>query len=133
MRRLLQQHRWITALVACLLLFATSGLSLSRMTCLMGGQSVLSVGQGSDCCPREEHDANATIQATCCAITQIVADHAQLLQSTTLDLDVILIALDAAPMMVALAPVQVPLRWLDSRPPPLAVPDRLASLRVLLI
>lgn len=58
MRRFFQHNRWLTVLVACLLLFATSGLSLSRATCLMSGHSLLSAGLASDCCEDQEHIDN---------------------------------------------------------------------------
>lgn len=133
MRLFLQRHRWITVLTVALLLFATSGLSLSRMTCLMGGHSVLSIGQGDDCCPAEENGTGATVEATCCAFTEAALHEVQLLPTLANGIDLLLMALDAAPMVQAGPVPAVPVRWLESRPPPIAVMERLRTLRILLV
>lgn len=133
MRRLLQHNRWITVLVACLLLFATSGFSLTRMTCLMGGHTVFSFGQLDDCCPDEQGTDQATLKAECCAITQAKLEPVNVVVVNSLGLDPVFVAFGTAPFEVAQALVLVPLRWLDTRPPPLTVPDRLAVFSTFLI
>jgi hypothetical protein len=74
MRRFLQRHRCITLGVVALLLFATSGLMLSRMTCLMSGRSVLAFGMLEDCCPDTEKPEGASIAPVCCVFGQAAAD-----------------------------------------------------------
>lgn len=57
-----------------LLLFATSGLMLSRMTCLMSGRSVLAFGMLEDCCPEQERPEGASLAPVCCVYAQAAAD-----------------------------------------------------------
>ncbi len=70
MRRILHRHRWATLAVTVLLLFATSGMALSRMTCLMGGHTVWAFGMLDDCCPEAEATDGAAITAECCVYGQ---------------------------------------------------------------
>lgn len=74
MRRILQRHRWATLGVVGLLLFATSGLMLSRMTCLMSGRSVVALGSLEDCCPDPEKPEGASIAPVCCVFGHAAAD-----------------------------------------------------------
>lgn len=74
MRGFLQQHRWATLLVVGLLLFATSGLMLSRMTCLMSGRSVVAFGMLEDCCPDPERSGEASIAPVCCVFGHAAAE-----------------------------------------------------------
>ncbi|MBX2979717.1 MAG: hypothetical protein KF905_10515 [Flavobacteriales bacterium] len=74
MRRILQRHRWLTLGVVGLLLFATSGLMLSRMTCLMSGRSVVAIGMVEDCCPEQEQPEGASLAPVCCVYAQAAAD-----------------------------------------------------------
>lgn len=70
MRQLLHRHRWATLAVTMLLLFATSGMALSRMTCLIGGHSVWALGQIDDCCPEDERPEGPAISPVCCVYGQ---------------------------------------------------------------
>ncbi len=133
MRRFLQRNRWVTALVGCLLLFATSGLSLSRMTCLAGGHSVLSFGQADDCCPAEEASDMATVKADCCAYTQAALERVNGLQSPPLHLDVFFVEASIVLVQERSAQGELPARWVAGGPPPLSAPQRLAHLGVLLV
>lgn len=74
MRRFQQRHRWATLGVVGLLLFATSGLMLSRMTCLMSGRSVVAFGSLEDCCPEPERSSEASIAPVCCVFGHAAAD-----------------------------------------------------------
>lgn len=74
MRRILQRHRWATLGVVGLLLFSTSGLMLSRMTCLMSGRSVVAFGMLDDCCPEPERSTHATVAPVCCVFGHAAAD-----------------------------------------------------------
>ncbi|MBL0127125.1 MAG: hypothetical protein IPP83_06625 [Flavobacteriales bacterium] len=133
MRHFLQQHRWATVLVVFLLLFATSSMTLSRMTCLMGGHSVLSFGPADDCCPDAEKPEGTAVKAICCAFTEARLDRTSVIPVAGLDLGVLLAELDGAPTMIIALPVMEPVRWWDGKPPPRSLPDRLAELQVMLI
>jgi hypothetical protein len=74
MRQILQRHRWATLGVVGLLLFATSGLMLSRMTCVMSGRSVVALGMLEDCCPDPERSEGASIAPVCCVFGHAAAD-----------------------------------------------------------
>jgi hypothetical protein len=132
MRRFLHRNRWATLSVVALLMFATSGMMLSRMTCLMGGHSVWALGLIEDCCPEEEHDM-ATISAVCCEFGQTSAFKEAFVGHAGIDLVGLLLCLDAAPFSVLTLPEPAPLAWLESRPPPAFAGERLATLGSLLI
>jgi hypothetical protein len=114
---------WALAVLAGLLLVSTSGITVSRMTCLLSGRSVLSLGRAADCCPPDEHDGPA-LQAACCAVVQAGAERADLVHAAA-PLCVALPLADAAPRWSPreTAVPAVPVR--DSRPPPLAGRARL--------
>ncbi|MBK8228797.1 MAG: hypothetical protein IPK70_16670 [Flavobacteriales bacterium] len=130
--RKLKKSRWVLASLAMLLLLATSGLTVSRMSCLISGHSVLSLGLADDCCPEEEHGGGSVIGATCCELVQASADRVELLPSATFDLVALPVTV-AAPTWDAIALERRTLRWLDSRPPPLMGPERLALISMFLI
>lgn len=133
MRRFLQYNRWATVLVVGLLLFATSGLSLTRMTCLMGGHSVLSMGLAVDCCPGGIEAHGAQLSATCCALSQAVLDDVHLLPASDVDVDFVLIAGSSIWSVEFAMDPSRPLHWLESRPPPMALMERLAVIRTRLV
>jgi hypothetical protein len=74
MRTTLLRHRWATIAVVVLLLFATSGMALSRMTCLMSGHSTVALGMLEDCCPEPEPTEGASIAPVCCVFGQAALD-----------------------------------------------------------
>lgn len=129
--RKLHRNRWAMAAMAMLLLLATSGVTVSRMTCLMSGHSVLSLGKGDDCCPVDEHDG-AALEATCCDMVQAGAERVELLPTAAID-PVALPEADAVATWRMPAARVITVRWLDGRPPPLVAPERLSLLRVWLI
>lgn len=133
MRRLLHRYCWVNLLVVGLMLFATSGASLSRMTCLTGGHSVLSFGLAEDCCPADDNHADATLKATCCELSQAKAGTITFVPSAAMVFTPELMVLDVAPVMVALERSSVPRAWLEGRPPPLRTGERLASIGSLLL
>jgi hypothetical protein len=134
MRRLLHRHRWCTALVAGLLMLATSGVSLSRMTCLLGGHSIMAIGNISDCCPElPAGDADA-ISAVCCAYSEAGGDRVLTVASASMDINAMLVLVDAAPVLVlAEGPLSVQAPDGASKPPPLEVTDRLSRSGVYVI
>jgi len=126
-RRFLQHNRWATALVACLFILATSGMTISRMTCLIGGHSALSIGTPADCCPDEGQDG-PIIQPQCCVHGSVKGEQQDYIEHHAVDLAPALIALYSAPRLVLSegdAPVFFPA---DDLPPPLVTRARLAVL-----
>ena len=108
---------------------ATSGMTISRMTCLIGGHSALSIGTLADCCPDEGHDG-PIIQAQCCVHGSVKGEQQEYIVHHDVDLAPALIALYAAPRLVLSegdAPVFFPA---DDLPPPLGAPARLGVLCV---
>lgn len=133
MRRFLHRNRWFTISVVALLMFATSGMMLSRMTCLIGGHSTLSIGLIDDCCPDTEPGQLATIAAQCCEVGQTDQFDINFVGHGSLDLIALLLDVDAAPFALITSPEPVAPVWLESRPPPEEAGDRLATLGSLLI
>lgn len=119
--------------MAALLLLGTSGVALSRMTCLMGGHSVLSLGMADDCCPGQEGTGGMALKAHCCAYTQAGGDRPDALQSQMPVLALHGQVSEAVAASLLLLSDTRPWKWLDSRPPPHDAPERLARLRVRLI
>ncbi len=132
MRRFLHRNRWATLLVIGLLMFASSGMMLSRMTCLIAGHSIYSIGLIEGCCPEDDHEM-ATIEAVCCEIGQVARNTGAFVGHAGPDLVVLLLCLDAAPWATITLPEPAPLAWLESRPPPEHSGERLATLGSLLI
>jgi hypothetical protein len=129
--RKLRRNRWALATMAVLLMLATSGLTVSRMSCLISGHSELSLGIVDDCCPEEEHES-ASVEASCCDLEKAGAQRFDLLSSTEL----VLIALTAVEIVSSPSlchAERISPRWLDSRPPPLSGPERLTLVRRFLI
>ena len=134
MRRFLHRHKWFTVFAVALLLVATSVSSMSRMTCLEAGHSVLSFGKGEDCCPPLENDHELpTVSANCCAFSEVISDGADQRIERPLDLVVALEALDNAPLLQVTLPLLVETSVQDTLPPPDDAVARLALLRRLLI
>lgn len=59
----------LSVLAMLVLLLGTAAPALARMTCVMDGHTVMSVGQPEDCCPDEQPD-QAALKATCCEVLQ---------------------------------------------------------------
>ena len=128
MRRFLLRNRWATLSVVGLLLFATSGMAVSRMTCLMGGHSVLSFGASVDCCPSLEGNGGATIKAECCEFSLAKSDLSDVLPAFQLAWLAIAMPVEEVAWHAAVAGIVVRIERLDGRPPPGSAPERLALL-----
>lgn len=122
--RNLRNNRWALAIMALLLLLATSGITVSRMSCLISGHSELSLGIADDCCEEEEH-AGATIEATCCDLDQAGTDRVDVLPASQTEL-LALPCTEFVSVLSACGSERVILHWLDSRPPPMRGVERLA-------
>ncbi len=131
MRAFLDRHTWITYLVVGVFLLATSGTALSRMTCLEGGHSILSLGLATDCCPDDEEPGDRPVyRPYCCELATVQGAHGKYLPHEVLQLAAAEVVMHHCTPLV-LAPMPVPqYNWLGTRPPPLSAPDRLAVLSV---
>lgn len=78
MSAFLRPGRWVVFAATALLLLATSGLSLSRMTCLKGGFSVYTLGVSYAECGMQDAPAAPALRAKCCTFGQVVVDQPQL-------------------------------------------------------
>ncbi|MBK7943965.1 MAG: hypothetical protein IPJ85_01055 [Flavobacteriales bacterium] len=130
--RKLNKNRWALASLALLLLLATSGLTVSRMSCLISGHSVLSLGIAADCCPDDEHGEGVAFKATCCDLAKASAERVVLLPSSSADLIALPLA-DPVQIWAASTRECISVQWLNSRPPPLIGRERLALMRRFLI
>lgn len=130
MRRFLHHNRWATMLVAGFFVLATSGLALSRMTCLMGGPSVLSIGAMDDCCPEHGSDEGASFTADCCDLATVQSGAQNYLPHEDLDFGPALLALNAAPRLLLSMGTSLCTTASDSRPPPLLGTERLVFFSV---
>ncbi|MFN3876117.1 MAG: hypothetical protein ACK4L7_09435, partial [Flavobacteriales bacterium] len=67
------------AALAALLLLAGSGIGFSRMTCLMSGRSVVSLGKAYDCCPESDAAQGEALSPACCSFSQAGGERADAL------------------------------------------------------
>lgn len=119
--------------MAVVLLWGTSGISFSRMTCLMSGHASYAFGLMDDCCPNGQSDTPA-FKATCCEFGSVANEVDDVMQGHQL-------ARSLSPHSVAAIATAVPRltvvrgaeSWLASRPPPLLTRERLSSIRRLRI
>ncbi|MCC6540681.1 MAG: hypothetical protein IT225_00520 [Flavobacteriales bacterium] len=131
MRSLLQRHRWITYMVVGLFLVATNGMTISRMTCLEGGHSVLSLGVSTGCCPDEgEPSDTPTFKASCCELALVKGERDNILPNIGINhhIDTIDLWLHVTQVSPPATVRSIP--WLASRPPPRSAPDRLSVISV---
>lgn len=131
MRAFLDRHTWITYLVVGLFLLATSGTAISRMTCLEGGHSILSLGISTGCCPAEEsHSDVPEFRSACCEFALVKGERDNYLPNVGFDFFVQDIDLWHTVVDISLPNTVSSVPWLASRPPPLSGPDRLVALSV---
>ncbi len=130
MRSFLHSNRWVSVLVAMLLLFATSGMAITRMTCLLGGHSVVSLGALEDCCPEDEHSDVPTVKSECCdlSLAQMTGD--PFVGNDDFTITPLLTVLQNVPFdTMAAVPMVLPKRP-KSGPPPLRAQERSAVLSI---
>jgi hypothetical protein len=109
---------------------ATSGTAVSRMTCLMGGHSVLSLGMIADCCPEGPANDGAVVKAICCDLSSVGGVEADYLAHPSLSIPLVGMACQMGSLTVHVPTAIVLPAWLDTRPPPRTVTDRLVKLSV---
>lgn len=129
----IRDQRWLAVTLVVLLVAAVATPAVSRMSCLMGGHVDYTVGAAFDCCPDDHPTDRPSVGVVCCDFTQASPLRSDYLPHPA---PVVQDAL-AAVEVYFFTPevVSVPLRshWLDSRPPPMLVADRLAGIRSFLI
>lgn len=127
MHRILQRHRWATLGVVGLLLFATSGLMLSRMTCLMSGRTVVTLGLPAEDCSEPGDHTGSALGATCCVFGQVAAQvepFVPMAAMAQVAVPLVAITLPADAGSMPLLATHRP--WDHERAPPLACRIRLA-------
>ena len=113
-----------------LLVLATSGLMLSRMTCLMSGRSVVTVGPSMECCPAEPASNVPVIKGVCCAFSAIQPPDTEYVPVTAMTVSCPVTAgIPLSASTVQLVPLKLA-RTYPCRPPPGSMAKRLASLQV---
>lgn len=123
------------SLVAMLvLLLGTAAPALARMTCVMGGHSVLSLGQATDCIPVDHHHTTTTVKATCCEVLQAQPQRTHFVPAANPMVPTLFALVLPASIFASelIAPVVRSDAWF-SRPPPLPRSQRLATTGVFLI
>lgn len=131
MRAFLDRHTWITYLVVGLFLLATSGTAISRMTCLEGGHSILSLGITTGCCPEEESRSDVPeYRPACCELALVQGERDNYLPNVGFALFVEEIDLWHTVVDISLPLTVQGIPWLGTRPPPLSGPDRLTAFGV---
>ncbi len=119
----------LAVMAMLLLLLGTAAPALARMTCVMGGPSILSLGQAKECTPVDHEHPETTVSATCCEVLQTQPQRTDFVPAAS----VLMPVLGAVVMPAVVVPSQirgpeVPRERLLSRPPPLACERRLANL-----
>lgn len=119
--------------MAILLLWGTSGLSFSRMTCVLSGHASYSLGMMDDCCPEDRSEA-PVIKATCCDFGSVVNEVDDVMPGHQLALSAPHAPAEAAwPIVACHSEGSLVEGWLATRPPPLLTQERLSNLRRLRI
>ncbi len=129
MRRQLHRHRWVTLAVTGLLMLATSGMALSRMTCLKAGHSVLALGQMEDCCPEGMPVDGPAFHDVCCVFGQAGGDVLPFVPTETMAVSPLWFAHAVPPMVTTMIGNGEALPTVFIRPPPGTGTERLAFLR----
>jgi hypothetical protein len=120
--------------MALLLIVATAVPALVRMTCLSGGHTELSFGQGEDCCPEQDQQDAATLSPNCCEFDGAIPPRSEFNVAYTLTLEVPVLSVllsvgDRVVYPIPLASKRIP----SPHPPPLGVLERLSQVRSFLI
>ncbi len=123
----------LSILAMLVLLMGTAAPALARMTCVVGGHTVLSVGQVEDCCP-DEVAHTSTVSATCCEMWEARPQRSDFVPAVNAMVPLPVAMLQTRPLFapMALAP-QATTDAHISRPPPLPRAQRLASTGVFII
>lgn len=128
------RSKGLSVLAMLLLLLGTAAPALARMTCIMGGPSIVSFGQPEDCSPVDHSHPVTTVQATCCKVLQTNPQRSDFVPAVSAMVPVLFAMV--LPAAIIPAEIVTPVIRRDamfSRPPPLARSQRLATTGVFLI
>lgn len=128
------RSKGLSVLAMLVLVLGTAAPALARMTCIMGGPSILSVGQAEACSPVDHAHPVTTVQAACCEVLQANPQRPDFVPVPSATVPVLFAML--LPAVVIPAKIAAPVVRRDahsSRPPPLARSQRLATTGVFLI
>lgn len=128
------RSKGLSVFAMLVLLLGTAAPAMARMTCIMGGPSILSVGQAEDCSSVDHSHPITTVQATCCEVLQANPQRADFVPAASAMVPVLFaMVLPAAIIPAEIAAPVVRRNAHFSRPPPLARSLRLATTGVFLI
>ena len=128
------RSKGLSVLAMLVLLLGTAAPALARMTCIMGGPSILSVGQAEDCSPVDHAHPITTVQGTCCEVLQANPQRSSFVPASSAMVPVLVAVVLRAVIVPAEIVAPVILRDARfSRPPPLARSQRLATFGTFLI
>lgn len=122
------RSKGLSVLAMLVLLLGTVAPAMARMTCIMGGPSILSIGQAEECSPVDHAHPTPTVQATCCEVLQANPQRSSFVPASSAMVPVLVAVV--LPAVVIPAEVAAPVVLCDvrfSRPPPLARSQRLAT------
>ena len=128
------RSKGLSFLAMLVLLLGTAAPAVARMTCIMGGPSILSIGQAEECSPVDHSHPMTTVQATCCEVLQANPQRSDFVPAVSAMVPVLFAML--LPAAIIPAEIVTPVVRRDamfSRPPPLARSQRLATTGVFLI
>ena len=117
-------------LVTALLLLATSGLSLSRMTCLKGGFSVYTLGTTFAECGAAEVPSVPALRTECCTFGQVVLVQPDLHHDRQMVVDVPVVHAQLPGILIMSLSAPGMSKVMASRPPPRPTDERRSLLRV---
>ena len=113
-----------------LLLFATAGPVLSRMTCLMSGRSVVALGDGKACCPEQERTDTPTLKGVCCTFSVVKAAELDLRQADATEVHMPVQVVMERHVPSEGQPLTRPVFAVEARPPPITALQRASQLQV---
>lgn len=128
------RSKGLSVLAMLVLVLGTAAPALARMTCIMGGPSILSIGEAEDCSPVDHTHPVTTVQATCCEVLQAHPQRSDFVPAANAMVPVLFaMTLPAVIVPAEMAETGVRSDARFSRPPPLARSQRLATTGVFLI
>ncbi len=128
------RSKGLSVLAMLVLVLGTAAPALARMTCIMGGPSILSIGQAEDCSPVDHAHPVTTVQATCCEVLQANPQRSSFVPTSSAMVPVLVAVV--LPAVIVPAEIAAPVVLRDARfagPPPLARSQRLATFGTFLI
>ena len=129
-RKLGMSNKLIAPVLVAMVVFLACAPAMSRMTCLMSGRSVVTVGPSMECCPAEPASNVPVIKGVCCAFSAIQPPDTEYVPVTAMTVSCPVTAgIPLSASTVQLVPLKLA-RTYPCRPPPGSMAERLASLQV---